>query len=208
MARNREFDDLLDELKMLHDAKNHDYATAENPYKNLEEVLNIGIEPWRGVVIRLMDKFERVKQYCVSGELAIKSEGMEDTFKDIAVYSSLAVILFRKDQEKQQELTELERGKGFEGASYLTEAMDDKLPPCDMDYDHPIMVNVRAEEARKKAEDEEIFLQDRDNRLALEGDDGSGTFLWNGKGFNSEAELNAYKIDFEKLEAERRARNN
>ena len=31
--RNKEFDDALDELKMLHDAKNHDYATAENPYK-------------------------------------------------------------------------------------------------------------------------------------------------------------------------------
>jgi hypothetical protein len=45
-------------------------------------------------------------------ELAIKSEGLEDTFKDIAVYSTLAMILFRKDQEKQQELTELERGKG------------------------------------------------------------------------------------------------
>ena len=48
MARNREFDDALDELKMLHDAKNHDYATAENPYKNLEGVARIGIEPWRG----------------------------------------------------------------------------------------------------------------------------------------------------------------
>ena len=45
MARNREFDDALDELKMLHDAKSHDYATAENPYKNLEGVSRIGIEP-------------------------------------------------------------------------------------------------------------------------------------------------------------------
>ena len=99
MARNREFDDALDELKMLHDAKNHDYATAENPYKNLEGVSRIGIEPWRGIVIRLMDKFERVQQYCVNGELKIKSEGLEDTFKDIAVYSTLAMILFRKDQE-------------------------------------------------------------------------------------------------------------
>jgi len=43
-----------------------------------------------------MDKFERVEQYCKNGELAIKSEGMEDTFKDIAVYSTLAMILFRK----------------------------------------------------------------------------------------------------------------
>ena len=88
MARNREFDDALDELKMLHDAKNHDYATAENPYKNLEGVSRIGIEPWRGIVIRLMDKFERVEQFCRSGELAIKSEGLEDTFKDIAIYST------------------------------------------------------------------------------------------------------------------------
>ena len=46
---------------MLHDAKNHDYATAENPYKNLEGVERIGIEAWRGIVIRLMDKFERVE---------------------------------------------------------------------------------------------------------------------------------------------------
>ena len=180
MARNREFDDALDELKMLHDAKNHDYATAENPYKNLEGVARIGIEPWRGIVIRLMDKFERVQQYCVNGELAIKSEGMEDTFKDIAVYSTLAMILFRKDQEKHQELTELERGKGLEPSSYqpaiptdFSAEMDDKLQ-CDMEYDHPIMVSVRAsekkqkeEEARKKAEDEEIFLQDRDNRSGL-----------------------------------------
>ena len=76
-----------------------------------------------------MDKFERAQQYCVNGDLAIKTEGMEDTFKDIAVYSTLAMILFRKEQDKQQDLTgqrkpstkvfdktqewiELERGKG------------------------------------------------------------------------------------------------
>ena len=104
MARNREFDDALDELKMLHDAKNHDYTTAENPYKNLEGVERIGIEAWRGIVIRLMDKFERVEQYCTNGELAIKSEGMEDTFKDIAVYSTLAMILFLKEQERWKDV--------------------------------------------------------------------------------------------------------
>ena len=62
-----------------------------------------------------MDKFERVEQYCSNGELAIKSEGMEDTFKDIAVYSTLAMILFRKQQDDAtQELTETDRGKDAE----------------------------------------------------------------------------------------------
>ena len=51
----------------------------------------------------LLDKFERVQQYCVNGQLAIKTEGMEDTFKDIAVYSTLAMILFRKEQERTME---------------------------------------------------------------------------------------------------------
>ena len=46
--------------------------------------------------------------------------------------------------------------------------VDDKLQ-CDMDYDHPIMVMRRSEEeeARKKARDEEIALQDLDNRGSL-----------------------------------------
>ena len=171
MARNREFDDELDALKMLHDAKNADYSTLENPYKNLQATERIGVEAWKGIVIRLMDKFSRLEEFCVKSELAITSEGIEDTFKDIAVYSTLAMILFRKAQEKNQELTELERGKGW-GSSLFT-PVDDKLQ-SDMDYDHPIMANVRSaekqqeeEEARKKARDEEIFLQDRDNRGSL-----------------------------------------
>ena len=49
MARNKEFDDALDELKMLHDAKNSDYSTLENPYKNLQAVERIGVEACVGL---------------------------------------------------------------------------------------------------------------------------------------------------------------
>ena len=152
MAKNKEFDDALDELKMLHDAKNHDYATAENPYKNLEGVSRIGIEPWRGIVIRLMDKFERVEQYCTNGELAIKSEGMEDTLKDIAVYSTLAMILFRKEQ-KQVESYDVDRDGGL-GIS-LTARLD-QMKESDL------YKKVLAQ--KQKARDEEIALLDLDNR--------------------------------------------
>ena len=155
MARNNEFDDVLDELKMLHDAKNHDYATAENPYKNLEKVLSIGIEPWRGIVIRLMDKFSRLEEYCVKGELAIKSEGIEDTFKDIANYSILAMILFRKEQ-KQAESYDVDRDGGL-GIS-LTARLD-QMKESDL------YKKVLAQ--KEKARDEEIALQDLDNRGSL-----------------------------------------
>ena len=85
-----------------------------------------------------MDKFERVEQYCKNGELAIKSEGMEDTFKDIAVYSTLAMILFRKQQDDAtQELTEIERGKGKSHYDF-SEPVDDKYN-SDESFDHPII---------------------------------------------------------------------
>ena len=162
MARNKEFDDVLDELKMLHDAKNHDYATQENPYKNLEKVLSIGIEPWRGIVIRLMDKFSRLEEYCVKGELAIKSEGIEDTFKDIANYSILAMILFRKEQ-KLAESYDVDRDGGL-GIS-LTARLDEMK-------ESDLYKKVLAQ--KEKARDEEIALQDLDNRGSLFDDNVMG----------------------------------
>ena len=113
--------------------------------KNLEGVERIGIEAWRGIVIRLMDKFERVEQYCSNGELAIKSEGMEDTFKDIAVYSTLAMILFRKSENLKE----------LQGKKWTP--VDDKYDG-DESFTHPMIAMREAaekqqeeEEARKKA---------------------------------------------------------
>ena len=197
MARNKEFDDALDELKMLHDAKNHDYATAENPYKNLEKCESLGIEAWRGIVIRLMDKFERVQQYCVNRELAIKSEGMEDTFKDIAVYSTLAMILFRKEQDKQQELTEIERGKGSDECRRLEGDWEvDYKDNADESYTHPMIAMRESAEKQQEMEDTERLretMQAREDRKEEE------RLVNDKKGFLS-------AID--KLEAERRARDN
>jgi hypothetical protein len=132
---NKEFTNVLEELTELHNLKNQDYATTENPYKNLEGVERLGIPAWRGVVIRMMDKFSRLEEFCVKEELAVKDETIEDTLKDLAIYSVLAMILYRKRmegansdpdimdwrflatihkkrKELEQELIENERGKG------------------------------------------------------------------------------------------------
>ena len=62
-----------------------------------------------------MDKFKRLEGFCRTRELAVKSESIEDTFKDIAIYSVLALILYRKEEDDAtQELTEVERGKDAE----------------------------------------------------------------------------------------------
>ena len=145
MARNKEFDDALDELKMLHDAKNHDYATAENPYKNLEGVSRIGVEPWRGIVIRLMDKFSRVEEFCVKEELAVKQESIEDTVMDIAIYSVLAIILRRKSKNLKES-----QGKEWEPPSF-PESPEWELP------DDATQELTEAERGKDAGNDEDKF---------------------------------------------------
>ena len=82
----------------------------------------------------------------VAVELAIKSEGMEDTFKDIAVYSTLAMILFRKSENLKE----------LQGKKWTP--VDDKYNG-DESFMHPIIAREAAEkqqeeeEARKKAMD-------------------------------------------------------
>ena len=76
----------------------------------------------------------------VAVELAIKSEGMEDTFKDIAVYSTLAMILFRKSENLKE----------LQGKKWTP--VDDKYNG-DESFTHP-MIAIR-EAAKKQQEEEE-----------------------------------------------------
>ena len=76
----------------------------------------------------------------VAVELAIKSEGMEDTFKDIAVYSTLAMILFRKSENLKE----------LQGKKWTP--VDDKYNG-DESFTNPII--AMRESAEKQQEDEE-----------------------------------------------------
>ena len=51
--RNKNFDKLIEEIMQLHDKKNTDYATAEDPLKNLKGCIRLGLDPLKGVTVRL-----------------------------------------------------------------------------------------------------------------------------------------------------------
>ena len=92
--------------------------------------------------------------FCRTRELAVKNESIEDTFKDIAVYSTLAMILFRKQQDDAtQELTEIERGKGKSHYDF-SEPVDDKYNG-DESFTHPMIAMREAAEKQQEEEDTE-----------------------------------------------------
>jgi hypothetical protein len=86
-VRNPAFTKLIDEIKQLHDQKNHDYANDGDPLSNLRECEAMGVPALTGVLVRLTDKWSRIKQL-VSGKTP-KNESLRDSLVDNAVYSLL-----------------------------------------------------------------------------------------------------------------------
>lgn len=95
--RNPAFNKLIEEILALHDSKNNDYATDTDPLSNFKRSRAFGVPPWKGICIRMSDKWSRIEQLS-TGKTA-KHESLRDSLIDNAVYSLLAVIAL--DDEKE-----------------------------------------------------------------------------------------------------------
>lgn len=76
-------------LPMLR-AKGHDYSGNANSFGNLSDF------GWQGVVVRLGDKYHRLKNFAKAGELKVKDESIEDTLKDMINYAFFCLIMRRQ----------------------------------------------------------------------------------------------------------------
>jgi hypothetical protein len=87
------FLELLEEVRKLHLSKSQDYGSESDPLANIRQGAEfVGIEPWRGCMVRVADKVQRLKTFCKTGRLV--HEGVRDTLLDLAAYSLLAIVLF------------------------------------------------------------------------------------------------------------------
>jgi len=84
------------ELCQLHSNKSHDYGGATDPLYNLRQF------GWKGVVVRLGDKFCRLKNFCEQAIFKVKNESVEDAFDDTAVYAILGKILKQEEDNKNK----------------------------------------------------------------------------------------------------------
>ena len=95
MKRGSEvFPEELEQLGLLHDKKQQDYGTTEDPFANVRASEEFGVPAWQGCLIRMNDKVSRLKTFCKKGTLS--NEGVEDSLRDLAVYSLIALVLFRE----------------------------------------------------------------------------------------------------------------
>jgi hypothetical protein len=92
------FHALLREIGELHDKKQQDYGRDVDPFANVRASQDFGVAPWVGALVRLNDKVTRLKRFSERGSLA--NESAEDSMLDVAVYSLIALILYREESDR------------------------------------------------------------------------------------------------------------
>ncbi len=98
---NQRFHAILAGLGELHDKKQEDYGTSEDPFANIRATeqwccpsCRTPIPAWLGALIRLNDKVVRLKAFTANGKLA--NEGVIDSMRDIGVYAPIAQVMWEE----------------------------------------------------------------------------------------------------------------
>ena len=108
--------ELLVEIANLHAKKQADYGRANDPFANVRGSADWGVRPWVGAMVRANDKIKRLQKFAAEGCLA--NEAVEDSFKDLAVYALIGLVLYEEETACPTE-------NPSDGKSLLARAMND-----------------------------------------------------------------------------------
>lgn len=70
-------------------AKSNDYASDEDPFKNLKNSQVVGVTVEQGMGVRMLDKLTRIFNLIGGKKQAVKDESIEDTIIDLIGYLAL-----------------------------------------------------------------------------------------------------------------------
>lgn len=101
-----------DALLMLHEEtcararsimekKNRDYSGGTDCiFANFEASAVLGVRPEIGILMRCMDKFQRIRSFVATGKLHVENEGVEDAIEDVINYMILLKGLILSDSSE------------------------------------------------------------------------------------------------------------
>lgn len=123
------FFELLVKIAKLHSSKDHDYTAGKVPYSNVRESTEVGVVPWRGVLVRMTDKWSRIRTFAQNVEYQVLDEKFVDTLLDLAVYSLIALILYEEESHANKEAVPAQTGNLFESGdrSHSTDKLSEEL---------------------------------------------------------------------------------
>jgi hypothetical protein len=105
--------------------KNQDYSGGTgDPFSNFTASEIFGVSGEIGILMRSMDKFQRIRSFVETGTLAVKSESVDDALEDVINYMILLKGLIKHKQEGQTF-----SGKSVESRSLTRMKLDERNRP-------------------------------------------------------------------------------
>ena len=94
-----EIRDIISGLAVMRKAKGHDYSGEGDTLDNLREFGSFG------VLVRIGDKFKRLKHFYRQGVLSVADEKIDDTVNDLINYALYLKIMRKQEQDDDHDRT-------------------------------------------------------------------------------------------------------
>lgn len=95
-----EYPYVLAEMLRIHSEKSNDYGSDSNPFANIELCEQAGYPAYKGVIVRMGDKYSRLLN--VLCDKLLKNESAEDAFLDMATYAVIGFLEYRKNKNEKK----------------------------------------------------------------------------------------------------------
>jgi hypothetical protein len=96
------FREITEEIAELTARKNSDYSGGQDAFANFRLAESMGITTAdRAILVRMGDKFQRIVNL-IDRPAQVSDEAIEDTLKDLAVYSIILLILLREKSQGKE----------------------------------------------------------------------------------------------------------
>lgn len=96
-------EDLYKDLIQLLKDKNNDYtAGSSSAFANFDASRDYGVPPLVGLCVRMGDKVKRVQTFCKNKTLSVQGEYVQDAFKDIIGYCTIALAMTEEDKKQNE----------------------------------------------------------------------------------------------------------
>jgi len=90
------FNENLEIMKKMMEAKNHDYGATEDAFANFRHCEELGICPApEGIMVRMSDKMSRIATL-LHKEGKVEDEKIRDTIIDLCVYGNILLCLLEE----------------------------------------------------------------------------------------------------------------
>jgi hypothetical protein len=86
--------------------KNNHYTggkTSQDPFANFNAASVLGIDPVQGLLLRVIDKIQRIRSFTNDKELKVANESVEDACDDIVNYAILAKAMLKEQRALKPE---------------------------------------------------------------------------------------------------------